>query len=55
MSTVVTELKESLDLEMSMEEIHIKRADNLPTDVSQNSDIEMVYMGDMPMIGPSMR
>jgi serine/threonine protein kinase len=69
MSTVVNVLKESLDLEASMEEIHIERTENLPTDISQNfgikgfaaadisqnSNIEMAYVGGRPMMGPSVR
>jgi hypothetical protein len=55
MSAVVIELKESLDLEMSTEEIHTQRTDKSPTDVSQNSNIEMAYMGGMQMIGPNVR
>jgi serine/threonine protein kinase len=55
MTALVTELKESLDLEMSLEEIHIERKDNLLTDTSQNSTIGMPYIGDMPVIGPNAR
>jgi serine/threonine protein kinase len=55
MSVVVTELNEILDLEMSMEEILIERTGKLPTDISQNSNIEMEYMGGISMIGPNVR
>jgi serine/threonine protein kinase len=55
MSAVVIELKESLDFEMPMEEIRSQRTDKSPTDVSQNSNIELAYMGSMQMIGPNVR
>ncbi|XP_078149608.1 putative LRR receptor-like serine/threonine-protein kinase At1g51880 isoform X2 [Carex rostrata] len=56
MSAVVAELKESMDFEMSMEEVPIKSTTNLPSDVSQDSStFEMTYMDGKPTIGPSVR
>ncbi|KAF3325163.1 putative LRR receptor-like serine/threonine-protein kinase [Carex littledalei] len=56
MSAVVAELKESMDFEISMEDIHKKSTTNLVSDVSQDSTtFEMAYMGGMPTIGPSVR
>jgi gas vesicle protein len=54
-SDVVTELKESLDLAMSMEQPHIERINNSLTDASRRSTFEMAYMGEIPMTGPKVR
>jgi hypothetical protein len=51
MSTVVMELKESLDLEISTE--RNRRGNmNFSSDVSQNSVFEMANMGDISASGP---
>ena len=55
MNAVVAELKESMDLEMSTEEIHRKSTDKLVTDTSQDCNFEMAYMGAMSEPGPSVR
>ncbi|XP_078175112.1 putative LRR receptor-like protein kinase At1g51890 [Carex rostrata] len=55
MAGVVAELKESMDLQISTEEIHMKSTENFVSDVSQDSNFEMAYMGGMPAPGPSVR
>ncbi|XP_078174437.1 putative LRR receptor-like protein kinase At1g51890 [Carex rostrata] len=55
MAGVVAELKESMDLQISTEEIHVKSTENFVSDVSQDSNFEMAYMGGMPAPGPSVR
>ncbi|XP_078151951.1 putative LRR receptor-like serine/threonine-protein kinase At1g51880 [Carex rostrata] len=66
MNTIVTELKESLDLEISTEgnrgmsttstnSNNYSRKDRYGTDVSQNSVFEMAYMGGMSAPGPKAR
>lgn len=55
MSEVVSQLKESLDLEISREKKHKESSDNSVTDVSQDSAVEMAYMGGMQAPGPSVR
>ena len=54
MSTVVMELKESLDLEISTERTRHGNV-NFSNDVSQNSAFEMAYMSDIPTSGPIAR
>jgi hypothetical protein len=54
MSTVVMELKESLDLEISTERTRHGNV-NFSNDVSQNSAFEMPYMGDISASGPIAR
>ncbi|KAF3325231.1 hypothetical protein FCM35_KLT10302 [Carex littledalei] len=56
MSAVVSELKESLELEISTDIMYCEcSTDNLATDVSQDSAFDMAYMGGMAVPGLNVR
>jgi serine/threonine protein kinase len=55
MSTVVSELKESLDLQMLSEKTHRGSSDNSTNDVNEDSALEMAYLRGVPASGPSVR
>jgi hypothetical protein len=55
MSVIVSELKESLDIQISMEEMHSERSVNSVTDISQNSISNMPCTSGMPWRGPDVR
>jgi hypothetical protein len=55
MTEVAAELKESLDLEISTEEMNDKNPDISVTYESRNSVVEMAYVGGMIAPGPSVR
>ncbi|KAJ3695088.1 hypothetical protein LUZ60_000465 [Juncus effusus] len=70
MNSIVVELKESLELEISSEgtrttsttfmnqntnQYNYSRNDNMVSDVSQDSGFQMAYMGGVPLSGPTAR